>query len=94
MIYLNAGVNIPWWKREFKTVRFWHGSCSKHKVWEVQVVKYNSLFSLELRVSTREDHAGMSFGFGVLGFEVILNLYDTRHWDDEAQKWCSNGDDE
>ena len=48
---------------------------------------FYSLFHFEFRVSWMTDHAGVSLWLGLLGFDVGLHFYDTRHWDNENDRW-------
>ena len=44
----------------------------------------------EFRVSlafTGYDHAGPEFELGLLGYNVQLGMYDTRHWNNETDSW-------
>lgn len=49
----------------------------------------NFTWTLMGRVSlTRNcDHAGLDVWVEIMGFRALLNVYDTRHWDDENGKW-------
>ena len=33
------------------------------------------------------DHGGFHFCFGLLGKAIIIEVYDTRHWDDENKRY-------
>ena len=46
-----------------------------------------ALFRFELNVRWKTDHAGVSIWFGLLGFDVGLHFHDTRHWDNENDRW-------
>jgi hypothetical protein len=35
----------------------------------------------------RTDHGGFSLCFGLLGKALIIEVYDTRHWDDEKKEY-------
>ncbi len=46
-----------------------------------------ALFHFEFRIEWKTDHAGVSLGLGLLGFDVGLHFYDTRHWDYKNNRW-------
>lgn len=46
-----------------------------------------ALFHFEFIIEWKTDHAGVSLWLGLLGFDVGLHFYDTRHWDYENNRW-------
>lgn len=58
-----------------------------NKYWEINVYRYPVLGSLELSLKNKTDHAGFSFGFGILGYAIEFMIYDNRHWDDKNNCW-------
>jgi hypothetical protein len=91
VIYLNINLRNPWSDR-FENVKNWSGQLSKNKFWEGQIIKTNNLFRLELQFTTRQDHAGLGFEVGLLGWELHNTIYDCRHWDYDQNQYCMNGD--
>lgn len=72
---------------------FWDKSIplSKHKHFEIQVMwNPRLLVALELDFWTWSgfDHAGPRLNFALLGIEVNMSIYDSRHWDDDTDNWC------
>jgi hypothetical protein len=64
------------------------GMLTKFKAWELEHSYYSPLlFDFELRWTCKQDHAGISFGFGLLGYGISFRIYDTRHWNDETNTW-------
>jgi len=62
----------------------------EHKYYNVQVDYWGwrNLFDFTLDLSLKgRDHAGIEFSMTVLGFGFVLQIYDTRHWDDETNQW-------
>lgn len=59
----------------------------ENKFWEVQVMKTNDIASLDFKVTTRCDHAGIDLWLGLLGYSINFNLYDNRHWNHEEGRW-------
>ncbi len=45
-------------------------------------------FELSFRITSKTDHAGVCFRFGVKYlFFVCLKTYDHRHWNGEENRW-------
>lgn len=87
MISLQLNLRNPFSTR-WECIKCWAGQTPfKHKFWEVQLDKTSDLISFELRYTIRQDHAGLFLTFGLVGYEVILHLYDNRHWNDEEGRW-------
>ena len=88
MIYLGFSIRNPWWNRRFANLwHRWGDTGIPHKCWEVEIIRGDSLISLSLDISWQRDHAGIAVGLGLLGYEVHAELYDTRHWDHDQDRW-------
>lgn len=87
MIYLSFSFTNPFSNRFSavyeKTGKTWN----PHKFWEFSVQKDNSILKGWFEFTIRQDHAGLNFEFGILGWGVNFVLYDHRHWDDENNCW-------
>lgn len=64
---------------------------SKNKNLEIQICKWRPVltlfeFYLDIRFKGR-DHAGPYLNIEFFGFAIMVNLYDSRHWDDENNRW-------
>ncbi len=87
MINLRFSVENPWWDR-FENIYAAHGATLfKHKFWEVQVMKSDDIIAVDLRITTRQDHAGIDLWLGLLGYAINLQIYDHRHWNHEEKRW-------
>jgi hypothetical protein len=86
MIHFNFKISNPWSNR-FNNLLSRNGKFSKHKAWEVNVYKTDSVISIFFSLNVKRDHAGVQLVLGVLGYECEANLYDTRHWDYENNCW-------
>ena len=64
-----------------------YGSITKNKSWEFNIYRTSSIINVEFHWTLKGDHAGMRVMMGILGYEVELNLYDTRHWDYDTNTW-------
>jgi hypothetical protein len=60
---------------------------SKNKFAEVEIVKDNGIISFGLRLTARQSHAGVYIGFGLLGWDFSVDVYDHRHWLRDENKW-------
>ena len=62
----------------------------KHKYYNVQLDywgwRYFFDFTLDLSFWGR-DHAGIELSVTILGLGIVLQIYDTRHWNDETNRW-------
>jgi len=53
----------------------------------IQIYKNNNLLSLDFNWTLSQSHAGIFLELGILGYNILLNLYDKRHWDYENNRW-------
>lgn len=86
MINFSFSIENPWSDR-WNTIWFKSGLLPKHKAWEFNGYRTNLIFTKEIHLKFKGDHAGLHTMFGLFGYAVELNLYDTRHWDWENNKW-------
>ena len=89
MINLQLNIRNPY-SNHFENIKCWAGSTPiKNKYWEFQIMKTSDIIDIGLRITHRQDHAGVQISFGLLGYQADFNLYDNRHWDDKEGRWCS-----
>lgn len=70
-----------------KTVRFLR---IPNKYLEIQLTKFSDTnFEINLTFSTKGDHAGIRFYLNLWKYVFLINLYDSRHWDWENDRWES-----
>jgi hypothetical protein len=79
MIDLNLSISNPWSNR-WDTLFAKSNLFLKNKAWEFNGYRTNQIFDFEFRLTFRGDHAGLKFGIGILGYNLELCVYDTRHW--------------
>lgn len=99
---LSAGLRLPrhWSTKEHPLrVSFWrHGDFFNvpNKYWEVQIdsFEWTTLFDLEIDWSSRQDHAGLNVSITLLGIFFAAQVYDSRHWNDEAGRFYEADEDE
>jgi hypothetical protein len=89
MFYLNLTINNPWSDR-FEIIRAWGGKLFKHKAWEIEIYRCETIAELETRFSIRTDHAGLTVGLGIFSYALRAQLYDTRHWDYNTNNWSTH----
>lgn len=69
-----------------------------HKHLEIQISHWGQamdLISLTLSTPiTGQDHAGIMFHLDILGYGLIINFYDNRHWDHDKNTWETYNDDD
>lgn len=87
MIYFVFTLKNPFSKQEFENVFCKSGSLTKHKAWEIEAYKTKAIFDIDFNLSFRQDHAGISIGFGLFGYTVSGQIYDTRHWNSKEGRW-------
>jgi len=95
MIYFNINIRNPFWSDRFKTIKYW--SCKEprnNKSWEIQVMRDEELFRIEFDWTVRQDHAGVTLEFGLLGYKINFSWHDTRHWHTEKGRWINYNDPE
>ena len=86
MIYFNLTVHNPW-SDQFRPVVAWAGSLFKHKAWEIEIYRSDTVVEFESKFTLREDHAGLSIGLGLFSWTLRAQIYDSRHWNYEKKEW-------
>jgi len=88
MIYFNINLRNPSWSERFRSIKTWYGTTPfKNKCWEVQVIENDNLLRVEFEWNIKQDHAGVNFELGLLGYEIHFTFFDSRHWDYENDQW-------
>ena len=88
MITLMLNLTNPFAKEKFDNLFCRSGMITAHKAWEFELIKYSRTFlKAEVRWTVKTDHAGPSIGIGLLGYEISIQIYDTRHWDGKTNAW-------
>lgn len=90
MINFSFNIRNPFSSR-WKCIKCLDGKLLRHKHWELQFDKTSDIIGFELRYTIRQDHAGLWASLALFGYDVIFNIYDTRHWDHEKDQWCVYG---
>lgn len=92
MLYCSFSLTNPWYKNKggsHKSLFLYHGRLYKNKYWELECIRDpQRILAAELSFSWRNrDHAGLNMGVCILGADIALHIYDTRHWDYQNNKW-------
>ena len=88
MINLQINLRIPGSDR-FKNIKCCQGSMPflKNKFWEIQIYQSADILDLFIRITHKQDHAGIHLGLGLLGFNIEFQIYDNRHWNKNINDW-------
>ena len=87
MFNLSFGIRNPFSDR-FHIVKFWSGQTPlRNKFWEFQINETADIVAFDIRYTAKQDHAGLFFAFGLVGYEIIFNFYDNRHWNRQKKDW-------
>lgn len=87
MIYFGFNITNPWcqhWKNVWSRA---YDTPIKHKYIELEYIQDNSIMSFSFKLTTRQDHSGITFDLGLLGHGFIFNLYDNRHWNSKEGRY-------
>ena len=97
MINIQFNLNNPFVKKIHKQIDYYEKiwNITKYKNIEAQIssFKMGMIITGGLRISFKEDHAGIYFCFGIFGIEVMIDFYDSRHWNDKENRWEIYPDD-
>ncbi len=81
-------ISIDSWLDRFESLYATTGPTPfKHKFWEFQIIKSNDLLAFDLRLTSRQDHAGLDLWLGLAGYSVNFVFYDHRHWNSQTNTW-------
>jgi len=89
-MYVNISfVNFFATKQLWKKFTTFHKQTSKNKHLEIETCYCsNYLFKFEFDARLRgRDHAGIRIAGNILGWELEVNFYDSRHWDYANNCW-------
>jgi len=88
MITLNFGIAMPWRSAKVWDI-LWNksGFISQNKAWEFNGYRTGHIINVDFHWTLQGDHAGARIMLGLLGYEVELEFYDTRHWNYDANTW-------
>jgi len=79
MIHFNFSLYSPF--EYFNNLGCLYGQIGKHKYWELEHGYYAKiLLDLHISIDRHCDHAVINLRVGLLGYNISLHFYDTRHW--------------
>lgn len=74
--------------RQYKSHFFFFKKISKNKNIEIECTTDTwNVLGIEFKIGYKEDHAGVSFEFSLLGTQIYFKFYDVRHWDYKNDCW-------
>jgi hypothetical protein len=78
---LRAQLTNPFVTDYFKNLGSIWGSIGQSWAWELEHCFYpRALVDIDISVKVKEDHQGVDFTAGVLGYGIHFHIYDTRHY--------------
>lgn len=80
MVILDISIVNPLSDR-WRILKNKHFNIAKNKILEMNAYETNTIVSLGVSLSAFTDHSGVRIQLGLLGFDVELHYYDTRHAD-------------
>lgn len=87
MITAQFNIKNPF-SNKWTVIKSWAGSMPfKNKFWDAQFNRTSDIFGFEFRYTTKQSHAGLLVSISLIGFELMYNFYDNRHWDYIDNKW-------
>jgi len=88
MISTHFRIENPWINAKFNNIFHKDWLPFKHTVFEIEITQSTStLAEIKFNLTFKRDHAGMVFAIGLFTYSVCFNLYDTRHWNNDANSW-------
>jgi hypothetical protein len=76
---------------------YWNtfGTITKNKSWEFEIGRFPewNWFDFKLKLTRKEDHAGLYKYVEILGFFISFQIYDNRHWNYEKDRWYLPGEE-
>ena len=94
MIHFIFRIQNPWFRHceDFKSQDYlWHDrKLTTNKNFEIQISRFEARNLVDIRLDLRwwgSDHQGPEFEIEVLGFFFNVKIYDSRHWNYDANRW-------
>ena len=89
MIYFNFSITMPFKKPDFQKLFEYQKLVTSHKMFNLGLYKYNSnLVEVNMDLNwAGKNHAGPYLYLGLMGYQVGVAFYDTRHWDEINDRW-------
>ena len=79
---LRAQLTNPFVPDYFRNLGCRYGKIGQFWAWELEHCFYpRALVDIDISITAKEDHQGVEFTVGVLGYGVHFRIYDTRHYD-------------
>ena len=62
---------------------------TENKSFDIEIDKDSSIIGFSLRWVIRESHAGILIDFQLLGYGIMFQFSDNRHWNKTTKQWYS-----
>ena len=94
LMFLKLRIANPWFKprKDFKNHDYYWKDCklSANKNLEIQISRFEATDLIDLGFDLQwwgQDHAGPELDINVFGYMFNIKVYDSRHWNWEANRW-------
>lgn len=82
LVEFRAQLTNPFAPDYFKNLGCIFGRIGQNWAWELEHTFYSLLLiDIDINVAINEDHQGIDFTVGVLGYGIHFKVYDTRHYE-------------
>jgi hypothetical protein len=86
MINFSFNISNPWSNR-WDILWSNRKLIGKNKAVEFNGYRTNYIIDVDFNFRPVGDHGGVRLMLGLLGYDVELHFYDTRHWNYETNTW-------
>lgn len=76
---MNLTFFLNWKGNRWEILKMFSGKLSVNWAWEFNFYATHSFIMLDTRIQPQGDHRGLFLMFGLLGYAIDINIYDTRH---------------
>ena len=74
----DISIFFNWRSNRWKILKGFWGKICKNWSWEINLYATHSWILLDTRLLTSGDHRGFFLMFGLLGYALDINIYDTK----------------
>jgi hypothetical protein len=93
---ISFGFNLanPWSKRWENIWCRIYDTPFKSKYIELEAIKDGTIMSFSFKLATRQDHPGLTIEAGLLGYSLLFQFYDIRHWNSKEGRFYIYNEEE
>lgn len=74
----DISIFLNWRSNRWRILKGFSGKLPKRWAWEFNLYATHSWILLDTRLLNNVDHRGFFLMFGLLGFAIDINIYDTK----------------